>query len=384
MKMIKAEKEVQIDILNEELDLQEELYKAEKERLEEQIDSYKDLIDEKKKSLKLDKDEDDYLAEVSEKNKKISDIQNKLDELQFDNSAQAIAQKLELQADLAEKQKDLAETQSDREYDLTVDALDDEYDAYESAQDAQIALMDEAFEATETDYENRIDLLKKYLEEENTIRADAMDLIESKTADFYDRLFAWNIKYGETTNAVLQSIIDKSQEIVTPTTSKSSSSKKTTTTTTTSGNSGSSGKSGSQFKLGAGSGGSLTLKPSSPVNRMTHHDGLDSGFVGSGLNGNESFIKALDGEVLTNPKQQDAFMEKILPNMLKNAYVSGTNNTLSGNTMSYDKLIEINVSGSIDSDSVTKVQATVNQAFEQLTNAFSQRGTVRKANSFAT
>ncbi|MDD3001886.1 MAG: hypothetical protein PHF29_09045, partial [Candidatus Riflebacteria bacterium] len=56
MKMIKAQKEDQIEALEDELDLEEKLYKAEKKRLEDQIDKYKDVIDAKQKSLKLDKE----------------------------------------------------------------------------------------------------------------------------------------------------------------------------------------------------------------------------------------------------------------------------------------------------------------------------------------
>lgn len=360
MKMIKAQKEDQIDALEDELDLEEELYEAEKKRLEDQIDKYKDVIDAKQKSLKLDKEQSEYDDEIANKNKEISDIQNRLTELEFDTSATAIAEKLKLQEDLTEKQKDLSESQADREYDLTNQALDDDYEAYKTSQEAQIELLNQNFEATKTDFEDRIQLLKDYLEEEGTIRTDALNMMGTKSAEFYNNLFAWNAKYGDVTNATLQSIIDKAYEVVAVSSGSSKSgTKKTTTVSKTVGTS-------VDWKA---------LK--------THHEGIDSGFVGSGLKGNEEFIKALKGEVYATPKQQDDYMEKYLPNMLKNAYVNGATNISAGTTMQYDKLLEINVSGSIDSDSVSKIQSTVNQAFGQLTSALAQRGTVRKANVFA-
>ena len=53
-------------------------------------------------------------------------------------------------------------------------------------------------------------------------------------------------------------------------------------------------------------------------------------------------------------------------------------------SMSFEKLIEINVSGSIDSNSVAKVQNTVTAGFEKLNKVLSSMGTIRKANNFIT
>ena len=380
MKMIKAQKEDQIEVLEDELDLEEKLYKAEKKRLEDQIDKYKDVIDAKQKSLKLDKEQSEYDDEIADKNKEISDIQNRLTELEFDTSASAMAEKLKLQENLSEKQKDLSESQADREYDLTNQALDDDYEAYKTSQETQIDLLEQGFEATKTDYEDRIQLLKDYLEEEGTIRTDALNMMNTKSAEFYNNLFAWNAKYGDVTNATLQSIIDKAYEVVSITSGSSKKKKKTVSSKKP--------PTGSAITVGSAAiaVGSVVRAIGATIGSLigTHHDGLDSGFVGGGLKGNEEFIKALKGEVYATPKQQNEYMEKYLPNMLKNAYVGGMTNVSAGTNMQYDKLLEINVSGSVDSNSVSKIQDTVNQAFGQLTNALSQRGTVRKANAFAT
>lgn len=287
-----------------------------------------------------------------------------------------MAEKLKLQEDLTGKQKDLSKSQADREYDLTNQVLDDDYEAYKKSQEEQISILDQNFEATKTDYGDRIQLLKDYLEEEGTIRTDALNLMGTKSAEFYNNLFAWNAKYGDVTNATLQSIIDKAYDVVSISSGskKSSTKKKTTTSTATTPSTSSSALSALGNVAGLIFGSLIGI----------HHDGLDSGFVGGGLKGNEEFIKALKGEAYATPQQQDDYMEKYLPNMLKNAYVSGATNISAGTTMQYDKLIEINVSGSVDSNSVSRIESTVNEAFTRLTGALSQRGTVRKANAFAT
>jgi uncharacterized protein YaaN involved in tellurite resistance len=67
-------------------------------------------------------------------------------------------------------------------------------------------------------------------------------------------------------------------------------------------------------------------------------------------------------------------MNKILPEMLLS--------TSSLGSMNFEKLIEINVSGSIDSNSVAKVQNTVTAGFEKINKVLSGMGTTRKANGF--
>lgn len=374
IKMIRAKVEDEIEALEEELELEEKLFKAEKKRLEDQIDNYKKVVDAKKKSLKLDKEEKEYNDEIADKNKEISEIQNRLTELEFDTSASAMAEKLKLQEELASKQKDLSESQSDREYDLTNQALDDDYDAYKTDQEAQIELLEQNFEATKEDYKDRIQLLKDYLEEEGTIRTDAMNLIASKTKDFYDQLFEWNAKYGDVTNDILKNTIEqiygslpnKPGEAPMPDIIRKPMSIP------------------KPEKFGKPIGSPVTNPGDFGPGDRLYSSNLNSGFVGTGLTGSEEFIKALKNETVINPNIIEKYAAKILPNVIKNARVGEITNTLSGMNMQYDKLIEINVSGSIDSNSIARIESTVNEAFAKLTGALSQRGTVRKANAFAT
>jgi hypothetical protein len=382
MKMLKKEQEDRIDLLEEELDVQEELYKAEKERIENEIKGYKEIIDKKKESLKEDKRAKDYADEIDEANKEISDLQKSLADLLFDTTEGAKAQRLKLEEELAKKQKDLANKQYDHEIDLAEDALDSEFDLYEEQKDNELSILENAFEATKTDYENRIDLLKKYLEEENTIRVEALALIEGRTKEYYDRLFEWNTKYGDIVNASLQETINKSQETAAP----AASSKKYKTTYKIIADDGSGKVLNSGYGVGSSSSSSKSSAKTLAMKKMTsvpsyieygktasYHKGLEAGFVGN-LKGNEAFIKALRGEAYITPKQQNNYMNKILPEMLSSARSLGS--------MNFEKLIEINVSGSIDSNSVTKVQNTITAGFEKLNKVFNGNGIIRKANGF--
>lgn len=110
--------------------------------LEKLKDAYADIIDAKKESLRLDKEEADYQKGLDAKNKELADIDKELLQLQFDNSEEANAKRLELENERAEKAADIEEYQADRTYDIQVEALEKEQEAYEKMIDAQIAALE--------------------------------------------------------------------------------------------------------------------------------------------------------------------------------------------------------------------------------------------------
>ena len=95
---------------------------------------------------------------------------------------------MELEEERAKAVEDIDETQADRSYDIQKQALDDEYEAYEESM------------------QERIDTLKEYLEQEGSIRSEAIDLMQAKTDSFYQSLIAWNRLYG---SGIDSDIIDK-------------------------------------------------------------------------------------------------------------------------------------------------------------------------------
>ena len=125
----------QIDALHDQQDALKDLLKA-----------YKKIIDAQKEKLRLAKEEDDYQKSLEEKNKELVDIDNELLAIQFDNSQEANARRLELEELRAEKTEEIAELQADRTYDIQIQALDAEYAAYEEWINNQLAGIDRLIE----------------------------------------------------------------------------------------------------------------------------------------------------------------------------------------------------------------------------------------------
>ena len=209
MDMLKQQIKDQIKELEKELELQKKLHDEAVERLEDELDGYKELIDQQKESLRLQAEERGYQKELAEKQKAVTDVQGRLAELEFDTSAEATAEKLRLQEQLSEAMSDLDDLQYEHGLDMQEQALDDAYNRFEQETQAQIDALDEQYEALQEDYERRIEELEDYLEKEGLIRQEAIALIEGKTQAFYNQLFAYNRTYGEYTDQELQNMIDK-------------------------------------------------------------------------------------------------------------------------------------------------------------------------------
>ena len=130
------------EALKETYNLQIKGYEAEKKRLLKLLENYKKIIDAKKESLRLEKEEADYTRELGKKQKKAADLMAEIEALKLDNSAEANARRLELEAELAEAQLDIQETQAERSYELQIEALDREYELFKEFIDKQIEALD--------------------------------------------------------------------------------------------------------------------------------------------------------------------------------------------------------------------------------------------------
>jgi len=100
--------------------------------LKDQLSLYKDIIDARKKILDTMSDERKYTQDVDEKNKEILKVQTELNALQFDNSQESAARRLELQDQLSGLQKDLSNINYDQSAQRQKDALDADYKAFET------------------------------------------------------------------------------------------------------------------------------------------------------------------------------------------------------------------------------------------------------------
>jgi hypothetical protein len=352
IKMLKQEKQDEIDAL------------------EEQLDNYKKIIDAKKESLDLEKEAIDYQKKLADKNKVLSDIDNELLQIQFDNSEEGKKRRLELEAERAEAVEEINELQADRSYEIQKDALDREYETYKESM------------------ENRIAALQDYLEQEGTIRNEAIALLQARTDEFYRSLIEWNRIYG---SGIDSDIIDKWAIA-----------DKAVQTFASNANSALSGV-GSTIKVvtaemqklidkwheeqTAYAASILTIpEPFSETTNagrmsMAYHDGgivgienHHNGNVAGGLpkiKESEVFAKLLKGEVVATESQMKNFINNTLPALSTN---------ISGGTNIGNIQLSFNIAGDLDRSVVPDIKNIITETLMDITKS---RGILRNANSFS-
>ena len=166
------------DLLKATIDMIKQKKNAERDALKDQLDGYKKIIDAAKEVLDQKKAERDYDQKTKGQRKEITNIEEELFELQFDDSEEAAAKRLLLEEDLAEKKRNLNDTEYDRSVEVQKDALDEEYDRYEE------------------NINRKLEAIEAYLEQSGQIAQDAIAMIESRSDAFYQSLLAWNRIYG--------------------------------------------------------------------------------------------------------------------------------------------------------------------------------------------
>lgn len=134
-----------------------------KDAIQEQINDYNDLIAKKKEALQHDKSYADYLEEVAEKQKAISTLQAKIDELSTKSDTSdrsALAMRLQLENDLVTAKKDLAKTQADYAYDQTTESLDKQAKDYEDAKNKELDELETSYDAQQKVIEDYLGQVK--------------------------------------------------------------------------------------------------------------------------------------------------------------------------------------------------------------------------------
>lgn len=220
------------DRIEELRDADSDYYDERIEALENELDAYQDKIDKQKELLQAKKEEQEYEEQLEEKVRDVAQIEAELAALQFDDSIEAQRKKLELAEELREKQEDLSDLQSDHEYDLQQDALDKELERFEELQkkkqealekeqeemedywDERLDALEKEQEAWEKDLEERrkweednhntiiqnldeqIKAIEKQIDDEKTLRLQAIEAIETKNQELYEALIEWNRTYG--------------------------------------------------------------------------------------------------------------------------------------------------------------------------------------------
>lgn len=129
-----------------------------KEGIQAEIDARKEQTDAAIEALEAEKDLHDYTDSINEKQKNITTLQKKIAALSGATSGAELAQRLQLEKDLADAQKDLYDTQYDHNIEQQKNALNDAYDAYEKEKNDEMDELDSNLEAQEK-------AIKKYLSE---------------------------------------------------------------------------------------------------------------------------------------------------------------------------------------------------------------------------
>lgn len=153
------------------------------EAIEDEIDQFKEIIKLKKESLKVTRDENDYMDSVAEKTAEIARVQAKIDQLSLDDSRSALAEKAALQEELAKLQKDLGDLQGDHAYDAQIEALEKQEEAYEKDRQDEITSLEESIGSAEKLYQASIERLN------------------SGWGSLYEQLIAWNTEIGSSLNS---------------------------------------------------------------------------------------------------------------------------------------------------------------------------------------
>lgn len=147
-----------------------------KDGIQAEIDAKKKLVDETKAALDAERDLHDYQNSISEKQDNISKLERQIAALSNSTNREDIAQRLQLQSQLAEAKKELYELQYDHEIDQRKEALDKEFNDYEESKqkesdeldsnlDAQNAAIEQYLNEIKTKYSTVYGVLNQYGDE---------------------------------------------------------------------------------------------------------------------------------------------------------------------------------------------------------------------------
>lgn len=131
-----------------------------KEGIQAEIDAKKKLIDETKAALDAEKDLHDYQKSITEKQDNISKLERQIAALNNSTNRDDIAQRLQLQSQLADAKDELYELQYDHEIEQRKNALDDEYNAFEESKQKESDALDTNLDAQNAAINKYLDQVK--------------------------------------------------------------------------------------------------------------------------------------------------------------------------------------------------------------------------------
>ena len=347
-----AEKAYQ-DLLAMTIKMLKDRANQQKKALKEELDAYKKIIEAKKDDLDAQKERRAWENKEKEAVDNISDIEAELLQLQFDNSEEGIARRLELEQQLEEAKAALEE------------------DRFNESIDNQKELLDASYAQFEEYIQARIDELDEYLEKEGEIAQEAIGLIEGRSEEFYNQLMEWNMTYG---SGIASDVIDAWAGAITwiDTYAMGAVGALNATGTAAAGAGSSLASMGANAKTGLSNyaegldllteaikryrsvvtgTGAGTYHPNAPYEEEYHSGGIVGG--APRLPESEVFAKLLKGEHVSTEEEQAKFIRQTLPNLM------GSSN----NTGNYSITVPITVNGNLDKAVLPDIKESIADAF---------------------
>ncbi len=206
---IKALKD-QEDLLKKQLEKEKDIADEKKDALKDEHDLYKDIISDKKRSLDLSKEDRKYTQQHDEKTKAVTKIQDRLAEIQNNDSLAAKAERKKLNEELAEKKLDLDNLVFDNNIDRQKEALDSELERHNRVKDRELKLIERNLKVYEDTIKRQIELneeedkqireqkdeREKSIQKSGELARQAMKMIDEEGDALYGKLIAWNNTYG--------------------------------------------------------------------------------------------------------------------------------------------------------------------------------------------
>jgi glucan-binding YG repeat protein len=167
---------------------QEAIFDLIKDSIQAEIDAKREAIEATKDQLKSEQELNSYRDSIAEKSTRISILQKQIDTLSLSSDRKDMAQKLQLQEQLANLQKELYEEQADQAIRDKEEALDQELDAFTNEK------------------ENEIKELESNLEKQDAVIKEYLGMVQANYAAVYETLS----QYGESYN------LEATKDLTTP------------------------------------------------------------------------------------------------------------------------------------------------------------------------
>lgn len=171
----------QMSAVNATKEAQDAILQFRYDAIQAEIDDMNKLIDAKKKALQSEKEYQDYLDEINGKQNDISNLQKKIDELSLSTDRRDIAQRLQLEEDMAKAKEELAKIQADNAYNKTLESLDKQGEEFEKSKNNELETL-----KSNTDAQEKV--IKDYL---------------GQVKDNYKTVYSTLTKYGTDYNITM-------------------------------------------------------------------------------------------------------------------------------------------------------------------------------------